>query len=214
MKLVIFDMDGLMFDTEAVTARAYIETGKEQGFDASLDMYKELIGLDARATWEKYREFYGIDIDAPKLYKTVGLRLDKILEEEGVPTKPGLYEILDAIDAAGLKKVIASGSSRKQINEHLERSGLAGRFDGIISSDEVKTGKPAPDVFLACLDMMNIKAEDAVILEDSPYGIQAAKNAGISVIAVPDLLEIPEELQKQCLGVYERLDDIDVGSLL
>lgn len=208
MELIIFDMDGLMFDTEAVTARAFLEVGAKRGYHVDFAMYKTLIGLDARSTCEKYREYFGEEADAEEIYKEVGDRLNEIIIKEGVPVKPGLLKLLDELDARGLKKVIASGSDRVRILSHLERTGLEDRFDGIISSEQVSRGKPNPDVFLVCCEQMKVAPEDALVLEDSQFGVEAAIRAHIPVIAVPDILPIPEELKKQCVAVVDSLNDV------
>lgn len=210
MKLIIFDMDGLMFDTEAVTARAFLEVGKTHGYEVDLAMYKTLIGLDARSTFVKYREYFGEDVDAQALYREVGKRLNEIVDREGVPLKPGLLELLDRIDERGVKKVIASGSDRVQILSYLKRAGLEERFDGIISSEQVANGKPEPDVFLVCCEKMGVKPEEALVLEDSRFGVEAAIRAKIPVIVVPDMIPIPEELKKQCAAVLNSLSEVDL----
>lgn len=210
MKLMIFDMDGLMFDSERVMLRAFLETCQAKGLKTSRAQGLKLIGKDARTIHGLYREYFGEDFDAPAMYRSVGQRIQHIVDTEGIPMKKGLLQLMDALEEAGIPKVIASGSSRKSIQEMVASAGLQERFDGIISSDEVKAGKPAPDVFQACLDLMDVAAEDALVLEDSPAGIQAAITAGIPVIAVPDLIEIPEELGKQCLAIKDSLDLIEI----
>ena len=100
MKLIIFDMDGLMFDTEAIGFRAYEEVGKEWGLSTGFDIYETLIGVDKRDTCERYRQLYGADMDAELFYRQVGDRIQEIMDREGIPMKPGLLPLLDAIEEA------------------------------------------------------------------------------------------------------------------
>lgn len=213
MELIIFDMDGLMFDSEAVAARAFLEVGKKRGYDVDMPMYITLVGLDARSTCEKYREYFGEDVDAEALYEEVGNRISEIVEDEGVPVKPGLLSLLDQIDEMGVKKVVASGSDRERILGFLEQVGIKDRFDNIISSEQVSRGKPDPEVFLVSCEKMNVKPENALVLEDSCFGIEAASCAGIPVIAVPDMIPIPEELKKKCVAVKDSLKDVDLQEI-
>ena len=148
MKLIIFDMDGLMFDTEAIGFRAYEECGKEWGLSTSLALYLTLIGRDQRDTCRKYREIYGEEMDAERFYREVGNCISRIIREEGMPMKPGLIPLLDALDRMQIPRVIASSTNKDSIREYLIQCGLEGRFDDLVSSREVERGKPYPDVFL------------------------------------------------------------------
>ena len=208
MKLIIFDMDGLMFDTEAIGFRAYEEVGKEWGLSTSFDIYETLIGVDKRDTCERYRQLYGADMDAELFYRQVGDRIQEIMDREGIPMKPGLLPLLDAIEEADIPKIIASSTGQDGIRSYLKRCGLDERFKDTISSDQVKRGKPHPDIFLAACRKMGTEPEEALVLEDSPAGICAAHSGNIPVIAIPDLKEIPEEIREMCVMVGETLEDV------
>ena len=109
IKLVIFDMDGLMFDTERATYRAYMEKAAEWGYEPTKEQYLQFLGLNAQAIQAKYYDFFDKDIDAPELYRQVGERKVEILRTEGMPIKKGLFEILDVLDKKGIRKAVASG---------------------------------------------------------------------------------------------------------
>ncbi len=208
MKLIIFDMDGLMFDTEALGFRAYEECGKDLGLATGFPVYVSLIGKDERDTCRTYRDLYGKDFDAEEFYRIVGNRIQEIIASEGMPMKPGLLPLLDAIDEKGILKVIASSSNGDTIRDYLAGCGLEGRFDGVISSQEVERGKPHPDIFLEACRRMGTVPGEALVLEDSPAGIEAAAAGGIPVIAIPDLREIPEETGRKCLSIGQTLLDV------
>lgn len=206
--LIIFDMDGLMYDTEAVAFRAFKELAEEQGFHATDKDYLESVGLDMRATCDLYRRLYGEDLDAEQLYTNVGKRMFEIIDREGIPMKPGLIPLIEAIEKKGLRKVVASGSAIETIEKYLRQSNLTQHFDCIYSSDDVKRGKPFPDVFLRVCDQEGIDPARTLVLEDSFAGVEAAVAGGMEVIGIPDLIPFTEEIKEKCLAVGETLEDV------
>lgn len=208
LKLVIFDMDGLMFDTEAVMCRAFLEVTKENGFPGTKDQFMSLLGLNGPDIQKKYREYYGEDINAEALYRMCGERKMKILDAEGIPVKKGLYELLDEIDRLGLKKAVASSSDRQMIIDNLKSAGIADRFDLILSSRGLKRGKPFPDIFLTVCRQLDIRPEEALVLEDSANGVEAAAAGGIAVIQIPDFSELSDELKGKCLAIRDSLEQV------
>ena len=208
IQLVIFDMDGLMCDTENVTCRAFIEKGKEYGIPLNKEAFVKLLGLNSVAIINQYEKLFGAQMDGATLYREVGARKKEILKEEGLPVKKGLFELLETLDEAGIKKAVASGSDQEEIERFLEETDLAGRFDMILSTKEVKRGKPYPDVFQKICRELSVDPSDTLVLEDSDNGVKAAVAGNIPVINIPDLVEIPEELQKKCLAVEDSLLDV------
>lgn len=209
-QLIIFDMDGLMFDTERLTCNSFLKKMASLGIKATVDDFRLQLGLKKSDNLAVYRQLYGDVIDPETLYEEVGKDARAIMERDGVPEKRGLKELISAINQRGLKKTIASGSSREVIWKNLKSTDLEGEFteEDLISAIEIEHGKPAPDIFLALCQRFDVDPKDALVLEDSPNGIQAAINGGIPVIAVPDLAVIPEDLADQCLTVADSLLDV------
>ena len=208
LKLVIFDMDGLMFDTEQINYRAFTEIVTEEGYHPTFEQYTGFLGMHAKDIQKKYRIYYGNDVDAEGIYKKVGQRSKQIIRKEGVPEKAGLRELLEVVKERNLLTAVASGSDAEVIKEYLEETDLASYFDIVLSAKEVKRGKPYPDIFLAICEQLNIKVEETLVLEDSSNGVQAALAGGLPVINVPDLLPIPEEEQKRCIAVVSDLTQV------
>ena len=208
MKLIIFDMDGLMFDTEAVAYRAYCDRCQEWGLVSDQDFYLTMTGQDMRDTCAGYRRFYGQDMKAEEFYHSVGERISEILDTEGMPIKPGLLPLLDAIEEAGIPKMIASSSDLPRIRKNLEQAGLSSRFESAVTCDDMERGKPFPDIFLAACHKQQVDPKDALVLEDSPAGICAAEAAGIPVIGIPDVLPLSQEIQNKCVLVGETLLEV------
>lgn len=208
IKLIIFDMDGLMFDTEQVNYRAFTEVVKEEGYTPTFEQYAGFLGMNAQDIQKKYYIYYGENVDAAGLYKKVGQRSKHIIKEEGVPEKEGLRELLHAVKEKNILTAVASGSDTEIIKKYLEATGLTKDFDMILSSKDVKRGKPFPDIFLEICRKFNVKAEEALVLEDSANGVQAALSGNIPVINIPDMLPIPQEQQEKCVAVLENLKEV------
>lgn len=210
VELILFDMDGLMFDTEAITCRAFLEVVAEMGYEPIRDQYIKTLGLNVDDICLLYKEYFGQDVDVREIFDAIGRRKYEIIHREGIPVKKGLMELLDALDQRGIKKAIASSADRASILENVSLAGIEDRFDYMLSSKDagVKRGKPYPDIFLEVLKQMDIAPEAAIVLEDSNNGIQAALAGKIPVIAIPDLVPVYEELAGECLGVAEDLTEV------
>lgn len=208
IELIIFDMDGLMFDTETASCRAFLEVGTEQGFHPKKEQFLELMGLNIRDIAKKYQEYFGEDVDGEALYYQIGARRTEIIQKEGISIKKGLKKLLNVIDKQGIKTAVASGSNPEEIETNIRNAGLDGRFDKILSTKNVKRGKPFPDIFLEICRELKVEPKDALVLEDSTNGVEAALAGQIPVINIPDLIRIPKELEEQCLAVLDSLDEV------
>lgn len=207
-RLIIFDMDGLMYDTERVMARAYLETTKEWGVRSEMADFMTLVGSDGKAICRRYHEMFGADFDAEGLYRASGLRKQEILTREGLPVKKGLRLLVDAAHEKGIPMAVASGSDADVVTRSLMETGYLSDFALAFSSQQVKRGKPFPDVFLEVCRQMEVDPADTLVLEDSPKGIRAALDGGMDVIAVPDIQPISRELKDSCQAVVESLDKV------
>lgn len=208
MKLVIFDMDGLMFATEQVNYRAFTEVVKEEGYTPTFEQYAGFLGMNAQDIQKKYYIYYGENVDAAGIYKKVGQRSKQIIKEEGVPEKEGLRELLQAVKEKNILTAVASSSDTEIIKDYLEKTGLTKDFDMILSSKDVKRGKPFPDIFLEICRKFNVKTGETLVLEDSANGVQAALSGNIPVINIPDMLPIPQEQQEKCVAVVKNLKEV------
>ena len=195
LELVIFDVDGLMLDTESVWKEAFDQAGNKYGIqNMGSTLFPKLIGKSGRDEKEVLDRYLSSDIQelVIKEWERIGYGM---LEKE-VPVKPGLNEILDFLDAYHIKKAVATTTRRELTEERLKRVGVYDRFDYVLCGDEVKNRKPDPEIYLSVLHKMNTKAENAIVLEDSSVGVEAAYRASIDCIQVPDLIA-PTEVQKE-----------------
>lgn len=208
LQLVIFDMDGLLFDTEMIYYRATKKAAEEIGLDLPFENYKKLIGITDEETKEILREMYGQDSPIPKIMDTYRPWFEKIIAEEGIVVKPGVEKLLNVLDEKGIKKCIASSSMRPVIERNVKLAGLNGRFDFYISGTEVENGKPYPDIFLACIERADVAADEALVLEDSYNGLLASHRANIPCIIVPDLIEPTDEMKELAFRICDDLGEV------
>ena len=193
----IFDQDGLLFDTESVYQRAWIEAGAAQGVTIPPAFPRRFCGLSPRAIGEiAAAAFPALDI-ARYCRDAIDLAWSRQLA--GVPVKkPGLAEMLAFCRAHGIKTAVASSSTRRVVEHNLTAAGVRGSFDAIATGDEVTRGKPAPDIFLLAARKIGVAPSACVVFEDAESGIRGAVAAGCGAVMVPDGTVPSEEIRALC----------------
>jgi HAD superfamily hydrolase (TIGR01509 family) len=185
IQAILFDLDGLMVDSEPHSLRSWAAVLAERGVQLDQLTIDSILGLRIDATARTLIDKYHLPDTVPGLgdakteYQIAHL-------DGNVPLMPGLLELLDEIDQRGLKKAIASSGMRRYVEAVLRVNGLLDRFSVIITGDQVAHGKPAPDVFLAAARALNVEPRHCLVLEDAPAGVRAAKAGGMTCIAIPD----------------------------
>lgn len=186
-ELVIFDMDGLMFDTGQLSYRAYLESAKHFDFTVNHSVYYYLTGRTDSDIREKMRELYGEDAPISEWRDKINLIRKRILsEEKRVFKKKGLLELLEFLKNNNYKIALASSSSREKIEYYFKIEDMPDIFDIIVAGDEVNAGKPNPEIFLKACEKANVMPEHALVLEDSVIGIKAALQGIIRPFLIPD----------------------------
>lgn len=188
---VLFDMDGLMFDTERLTHRAWARAMADFGQPASFDLFLRCVGTSEAGTNAILSAALGAAFPVAALRERERAYVRKIIAEEGLPVKPGLLALLAALDDWKLPRAVASSSHRATIERNLARAELTQHFHTWAGGDEVAQGKPAPDVFLLAAQRLGVSPQHCLVLEDSENGVRAAVAAGCTVINVPDLKPLP-----------------------
>jgi HAD superfamily hydrolase (TIGR01509 family) len=187
VKLIVFDFDGLILDTEVPVYDAWQELYGEHGHELPLETWAQCIGTaDTFDPCADLSHRVGIPLDAAALRRRHRARTDVLIAAQRV--LPGVIEVLEEARALGLTLAVASSSSRSWVEGHLERLGLIDRFQAIRCAGDVPRVKPDPALYRAVLEATGIPAADAVALEDSPNGVLAAKRAGLACVAVPNAL--------------------------
>lgn len=204
---LIFDMDGLILDTEYISNRLLINLFKKYDVKLKENIVARTIGLTKEQAIQVFKKYLGENLPIEEIIDLHKKIVNEYLEKNGVPIKPGLLELLDYLDKYKIKKVVATSSYRKVAENILKKAGVYDRFDDIVCGDEVQKSKPEPDIFLKALEKLNLSVDEVIILEDSRMGILAAHRANIKSIMVPDILPADEETKKlyyaECKSLLE-----------
>lgn len=202
---VVFDMDGLLFDSERLHARAALAAAAEVGCPLEMEVFVKLLGSTEarRILSNQYGESYPFD----ELRAAWGRQFRRMAETE-LELKAGAFELLDLLDRLGLPRAIATSSSHATVGHHLARHGLGERFHHVVAAGDYANSKPAPDPFLAAATRLNVDPLDCLALEDSPNGVRSAASAGMMTVMVPDLVQPTEDIRALCVAVTGSLLDV------
>lgn len=205
LRALIFDMDGLLFDTERLALSTWAEAGRSLGFELPEETIRGTIGLDHVLTRSYYDRLFEGRFPFDQAAKRHSELFRSHIRASGVPMKPGVREILGEARRIGLR--VALGTSSRSVYAHamLWLAGIEDWFHALVTRDLVQAGKPAPDIFLKAASLLEAAPADCLVFEDSINGIRAAQAASMRVIMVPDLIEPTAELRSTCFGVYPTL---------
>jgi HAD superfamily hydrolase (TIGR01509 family) len=212
VEAVLFDMDGLLVDTESIYRDAIFAEAEARGRPMPLSVFLQMVGLPAHAADELARDHFGADVDLGAYNNEVDARVKERLEA-GVALKAGVIEILDLLDELNMPRAIVTSSAHATVDAHLGRSGILPRFHAVIARSDYARGKPHPDPFLRAAEVLKRPPARCLVLEDSHNGIRAAHAAGMTAVMVPDLLEPTDEMRGLCFGVVETLHEVREGLL-
>jgi len=208
IKLVIFDMDGLMFDTEKLYVKMWPEAAINFGYDISEDFVKSSIGLNIEAGCEHFKKQFGQDFPYHEIRAERVKAMIALVKQNGIPIKNGLCELVLYLHGINVKMVVATSSERSKTEIYIKSSGLFDYFDFIVCGDEISQSKPNPEIFLKAAEKAGIPIEQCLVLEDSENGINAAFNAKMKCIMVPDLIAPNEELVKKSTMICSSLSEV------
>jgi len=208
VEAVLFDMDGLMLDTERLSQSTWQRAMRDWGYDLTDDVYLTVVGRTATSTWQVFREAFGQDLPLEEIFARRQVYHDEITQREGIALQPGVKELLDWLDTTPWKRAVASSTRRPIVLKRLGMAGVIDRFTTIVGGDEVEHGKPAPDIFLLAAERLGIAPEHCVVLEDSDAGIQAAHTAGMLPLMVPDMKPPSETSLQLAGGVFNSLYEV------
>ena len=203
LKGVIFDMDGVLFDTERLTLEGWRLAARQAGYpldDAVVLSTNGISEADTRLTFLRhYGEAYPYDAlrAEMKRYKNGCLA-------QGVPVKPGVQRLLQALRGQGIRTAVASSNDRVHVTDYLQRTGLLLQMDAFVCADMVRQAKPAPDVYLRAAEALGLPPESCIAIEDAPPGLVAARCAGCIPVMIPDL--IPASAQDVTKHIFPSMD--------
>jgi HAD superfamily hydrolase (TIGR01509 family) len=204
---VIFDMDGVIFDTEALYQEAFVAAAGSGGHDVPEELHNRTIGV----TWAQSRAIYldqmGADFPVDAYFADMVANFD-VLAAARLALKPGVVELLDLLDQLAIPRCIATSSAHATVQSHLSTHGLVDRFHGVIGHGDYAASKPSPDPFLTAAKHLNVEPTLCLALEDSYNGVRSASAAGMMTYMIPDLLAPSPEIKALCMGVVNDLHEI------
>jgi HAD superfamily hydrolase (TIGR01509 family) len=211
-KAVLFDMDGVILDTEPSSLAGWRYAAAAQGFDLTREVFNSIVGTNVDGAKERLLSVFGsgFDYGAARVARSEYIRGYR--NEHGVPLKKGVIELLDRLDVLKIPRCVATSTNRDRAVEQLDDAGLTKRFNAVIGGDSVTHGKPHPEIYLKAAAGMGVPPEDCFAVEDSRNGVESAYRAGTKVILVPDLQEPDEAAYARAYAVCGDL--IELAGLL
>ncbi|MDR1929642.1 MAG: HAD family phosphatase [Treponema sp.] len=202
---VIFDMDGLMLDTERLEIGLYARISGEMGWPTAESFLRSTLGISDAAAEFIYKAEYGPSYPFEEIWERVKEEETELGNREGLPLRPGLLTLLDKLGALKMPLAVATSTERDRAKWKLSRGGIPDRFAVLACGDEVLRGKPEPDIFLLAAERLGLDPASCVGFEDSPAGLAGLAKAGIRPVFVKDLAEPPPEVRAQ---VWREYDDL------
>jgi HAD superfamily hydrolase (TIGR01509 family) len=204
---VVFDMDGLLFDTEKLYQEAIMVAAAEVGCEVTPASFLAMVGTPWHVTRNRLIDEHGTAFPIEGLRAAWIRHFDAMLVDR-LSLKPGVLELLEVLDGLKLPRAIATSSSHRTVQHHLAAHDLAARFHGIVAHGDYEAGKPAPDPFLKAAERLGVEPRFCLALEDSHNGVRSAAAAGMMTIMIPDLLEPTEEIRGLCTFVVGDLHEV------
>ncbi|MDE7195185.1 MAG: HAD family phosphatase [Oscillospiraceae bacterium] len=208
IKAVIFDLDGLILDTEKLLVKFWCQAANEAGFPMQTEHALHIRSLGRKFAIPYLSEIFGPEFDYMKIRSRRMELMAEHIREHGLEKKPGLEELLSYLQRNRIPAAVATATDKNRAEEYLQQTGLLHYFSNIVCATMVENGKPKPDIYLFAAARLGLKPQECMALEDSPNGIYAASSAGCVTVMVPDLTEPDEEVLPLIYTSAESLADV------
>ncbi len=208
MKAIVFDMDGVLFDTEVLCMKAWVEVAKENKLPGMEEVFPQCIGLNANDSRRIVMNAYGEDFDYARFREQTSAWFRKYIEEKGLPVKPGVKELLDWLKNSKYVVGLASSTKGESVRSHLKLAGIEDSFRAVVTGDMVEHSKPLPDIYLRACAGLGADPKEAYAIEDSPNGIRSAYRAGMKPLMVPDMIAPDEEMRRLSHRIFKDLHEV------
>lgn len=209
----IFDMDGLLLDSERVAMECFLQACRQCGFEASPDVYMQTIGVNVQQSNEILSAGYGADFPCAEVRKIWAHSYREKVLQGDISLKPGVHSLLDSLQAADISMAVATSTVKALAELKLEKAGLLHYFKTVTGGDQVEQSKPFPDIYLLAAASVNTPAQACLAFEDSNAGVKAAVSAQMKVFQVPDLIEPTAEVLALGHKVIRSLQDFSLAEL-
>lgn len=208
MNTIVFDMDGVLFDTERLCEKSWVVIAREEGLPGMEEIFPRCMGLNANDSRRIVMEAYGEDFAYEDFRQRASEWFWDYIERNGLPVKPGTGEILAWLKENGWRVGLASSTRRSTVLKHLEQAGIGEFFSVVITGDMVEHSKPRPDIYLLACRELGAEPGQAYAIEDSPNGIRSAHAAGMTPLMVPDMIEPDEEMLRLSSRIFRDLGEV------
>ena len=208
IKAVIFDMDGVIFDSERAVCDLWDEIAEENNIPDIHELMIRCIGINDKATNELFVQKYGDTFPYEVFKKQVSVKYHARYDGGRLPMKPGVKELLGFLKENNIKTALASSTRAQTVTNQLRDAGILDYFDVVIGGDMVTKSKPDPEIFIHAAEKLGVDVRDSYIIEDSFNGIKAAHAAGAKPLMVPDMIKPDDEIKSLCLRIFDTLNDV------
>lgn len=205
---IIFDMDGVLIDSERISFKCYQEVFKDYTYEIGEKFYVKFIGRNVAGIKEVMQEEYGSDFPFDEIYKKKVKLAIEFTNKNGVKIKPGVHELLDYLKKENYKIAVATSTRRQRALQLLEEAKIKEKVNFVVCGDEVENSKPDPEIFLKAAMGLGVEPGKCIVIEDSDAGITAAHAARMTGIHVPDMKQLEKETTKLAFKVCEGLDKV------
>lgn len=207
LQAVVFDMDGLMFDSERYVQKSWDQAGEILGYGPLGHNIVNTMGLNRDDREKYFKKHYGQEFPFLKFMDTYRNAYYEMSKDSGIPAKEGLHELLNLLKRHGIKMAVATSSSQEHAFGNLKREGIRDYFQMVVTGNMVKRGKPEPEIYLTACKGLDVAPEKAIALEDAANGIRAAYRAGMMPVIIPDLVKDTSLVDNLLFGKYKSLLD-------
>ena len=202
---VVFDMDGVIFDSERLVLECWEEIGAKYHLEGMREAFLPCIGTNDVKTREIVLEHYGVDFPYDEFRRESSLLYHSIVDQGGLPVKVGVQELLSYLTENDILIAVASSTRLEVVTQELKQAGLYDCFSVVMGGDQLKRSKPEPDIYLMTCEKLGTRPANAYAIEDSYNGIRSAYSAGMKPIMVPDMLPPTEEMRQKSVIVLDNL---------
>ena len=210
---VVFDVDGVLFDTERLMHQVWLEVGTEMGWPQVGDLYLDIVGQNRTDICVKMDRLFGPEFPKDEFLVRCSERGQEWMERDGVPLKPGVREIMDFLQASNIPIALATSTVMERTKRRMELTNLTHYFQAMITGDQVLHSKPDPEIYLLACKALGTDPRRTIAVEDSHNGIRSASAAEMPIVMVPDMVAPTEELDallwKRCSSLVELRQELE-----
>ncbi|WP_294430510.1 HAD family phosphatase [uncultured Treponema sp.] len=207
IKAILFDMDGVLLDTESVCKICWYRAAEECGLENIQKIFMECVGCNRGDTIRLLSKYFPSEKEAFDFRERTSELFDVIEKEEGLKKMPFVIDCLERLQKSGFRLAVASSTRAIRVHPQLKNAGIFDYFETLTTGDMVTHSKPDPEIYLKSAESLGLKPEECVAIEDSPNGVRSAFSAGIKCIMVPDLIPPDDEMKQKCWKIFSNLKE-------